>query len=159
MIPSVIAIMEKELSVALSDSLPTLKAEMTQQTERAEIQTQLSLKRQDLANSQRLIRGLYEDVVQGLLSSEDYFSMKEGYEQRVEQLTAEITALNNRIVEFDKQLSLYQDMHNDALTLESNHTLTAELIDRLIERIEVNHDKELTIVFRFQTDYAKVVTE
>lgn len=159
LIPSVIAIMEKELSVALSDSLPTLKAEMTQQTERAEIQTQLSLKRQDLANSQRLIRGLYEDVVQGLLSSEDYFSMKEGYEQRVEQLTAEITALNNRIVEFDKQLSLYQDMHNDALTLESNHTLTAELIDRLIERIEVNHDKELTIVFRFQTDYAKVVTE
>ena len=159
LIPSVIAIMEKELSVALSDSLPTRKAEMTQQTERAEIQTQLSLKRQDLANSQRLIRGLYEDVVQGLLSSEDYFSMKEGYEQRVEQLTAEITALNNRIVEFDKQLSLYQDMHNDALTLESNHTLTAELIDRLIERIEVNHDKELTIVFRFQTDYAKVVTE
>ena len=159
LIPSVIAIMEKELSVALSDSLPTLKAEMTQQTERAEIQTQLSLKRQDLANSQRLIRGLYEDVVQGLLSSEDYFSMKEDYEQRVERLTAEITALNNRIVELNKQLSLYQDMHNDALTLESNHTLTAELIDRLIERIEVNHDKELTIVFRFQTDYAKVVTE
>ena len=62
-------------------------------------------------------------------------------------------------MDFDKLLSLYQDMHDDALTLESNHTLTAELIDRLIERIEVNHDKELTIVFRFQTDYAKVVTE
>lgn len=159
MIPSVIAIMEKELSVALGDSLPTLKVEMTQQTERAEIQTQLSLKRQDLANSQRLIRGLYEDVVQGLLSSEDYFSVKEDYEQRVEQLTAEITALNNRIVELDKQLSLYQDMHNDALTLESNQALTAELIDRLIDRIEVNHDKELNITFRFQTDYAKAVTE
>jgi hypothetical protein len=31
--------------------------------------------------------------------------------------------------------------------------LTAELIDRLVERIEIDHDKHLSIRFRFQGEF------
>lgn len=37
--------------------------------------------------------------------------------------------------------------------LEKDHTLTAALIDRLIERIEITHDKEIRVSFRFKSEF------
>jgi len=39
----------------------------------------MSAKRQDIEKQRRLIRGLYENFVQGILTSEEYFELKAGY--------------------------------------------------------------------------------
>lgn len=45
-------------------------------------------------------------------------------------------------------------MEQDAQTLERNHALTAELIERLIDRIEITHDRDIHVAFRFQSEFA-----
>ena len=46
-------------------------------------------------------------------------------------------------------------MEEDAHRLESDHTLTAELIERLIDRIEITHDHDIHVTFRFQSEFTE----
>lgn len=49
----------------------------------------------------------------------------------------------------------YRSMEEDAHRLESDHTLTAELIERLIDRIEITHDHDIHVTFRFQSEFTE----
>lgn len=55
----------------------------------------------------------------------------------------------------DEQLARYRSMEEDAHRLESDHTLTAELIERLIDRIEITHDHDIHVTFRFQSEFTE----
>ncbi len=158
LIPSVIEILEKKLSVALGDCLPEYYLEFAQQKERLSIITDSGVTKAELLRNQRMIQGLYENVVQGVISTEDYFSLKKDYEQRIEELSAELTSYNDRIAQLDHEVEEYKSVCEDALLLNSNHQLTAELIERLINRVVISHEKGVEIVFRFQDDYTKAVT-
>ena len=85
--------------------------------------------------------------MQGVITTEDYISIKKDYEQRIEELSAELTAYNDRIAELNHEVEEYKSVREDALLLNSNHQLTTELIERLIDRV----------VYRFQDDYTKAV--
>lgn len=51
------------------------------------------------------------------------------------------------------QLAKYKELEQDAKVLEKDHTLTTALIDRLIERIEITHDKEIRMSFRSKSEF------
>ena len=108
-----------------------------------------------MEQNRKLIRGLYEDYVQGTVTGEEYLSMKEDYEKRIAALSADIAALNNDNAVLDEQLARYRSMEEDAHRLESDHTLTAELIERLIDRIEITHDHDIHVTFRFQSEFTE----
>ena len=38
-------------------------------------------------------------------------------------------------------------------TLAQDHVLTAELIERLIERIEIDHERNIHVTFRFKNEF------
>ena len=153
LISTVTAILEKELSVMLGSTLSLFRYEVRQKQERDHIKEQLSVKRRDMEQNRKLIRGLYEDYVQGTVTGEEYLSMKEDYEKRIAALSADIAALNNDNAVLDEQLARYRSMEEDAHRLESDHTLTAELIERLIDRIEITHDHDIHVTFRFQSEF------
>ena len=44
-------------------------------------------------------------------------------------------------------------MEKDAKSLAKDHLLTAELIDRLIERIEIDHKRDIHVTFRFKSEF------
>ncbi len=44
------------------------------------------------------------------------------------------------------------DKHH-AKTLAQDHVLTAELIERLIERIEIDHERNIHVTFRFKNEF------
>lgn len=155
LITTVTSILEKELSVVLESSFSLFQYEARQQQERDCIKEQLSAKRQDMEQNRKLIRGLYEDYVQGIVTGEEYLSLKEDYEKRIAALSADIAALNNETAVLDEQLARYRSIEEDAHTLESDHDLTAELIDRLIDHIQITHDHDIHITFRFQNEFSE----
>ena len=135
LISTVTAILEKELTVALGMSLPLFQLEARQKQEKDKLKIQMSAKRQEIEKTRRLIRGLYENFVQGILTNDEYFELKADYEHAINALSGEIEVFEKSMDSLDNQLARYRAMEKDAKTLAQDHVLTAELIERLIERI------------------------
>ena len=153
LIATVTAILEKELSVALGMSLPLFQLEAKQKKDKDRLKTQMSARRQETEKKRRLIRGLYENFVQGILTNEEYFELKADYEESIRTLSGEIEALEKDMDALDSRLVRYRVMEKDAKSLTQDHALTAELIDRLIERIEIDHERNIHVTFRFKSEF------
>jgi len=153
LIATVTTILEKELSVALGMSLPLFQLEARQKQKKDRLKSQMSAKRQEIEKQRRLIRGLYENFVQGILTSDEYFELKAGYEESITVLSGDIEALEKDMDALDDQLVRYRAMEKDAKSLAQDHVLTAELIERLIERIEIDHERNIRVSFRFKSEF------
>jgi len=153
LIATVTAILEKELAVALGMSLPLFQLEAKQKKDKDRLKTQMSARRQETEKKRRLIRGLYENFVQGILTNEEYFELKADYEESIRTLSGEIEALEKDMDALDSRLVRYRAMEKDAKSLTQDHALTAELIDRLIERIEIDHERNIHVTFRFKSEF------
>ena len=153
LIATVTAILEKELSVALGMSLPLFQLEAKQKKDKDRLKTQMSARRQETEKKRRLIRGLYENFVQGILTNEEYFELKAAYEESIGTLSGEIEALEKDMDALDSRLVRCRSMEKDAKSLTQDHALTAELIDRLIERIEIDHERNIHVTFRFKSEF------
>ena len=153
LIATVTAILEKELAVALGMSLPLFQLEAKQKQDKDRLKNQMSARRQEIEKKRRLIRGLYENFVQGILTNEEYFDLKADYEESISTLSSEIEALEKNMDTLDSRLVRYRAMEKDAKSLAQDHALTAELIDRLIERIEIDHERNIHVTFRFKSEF------
>lgn len=117
------------------------------------LKIQMSTKRQEIEKTRRLIRGLYENFVQGILTNDEYFELKADYEHAINTLSGEIEVFEKSMDSLDNQLARYRAMEKDAKTLAQDHVLTAELIERLIERIEIDHERNIHVTFRFKNEF------
>ena len=153
LIATVTSILEKELAVALGMSLPLFQLEARQKQEKDKLKAQMSTQRQEIEKKRLLIQGLYENFVQGILTGEEYFELKTGYEQAIHELSGGIEALEKSMDVLDSQLIRYREMEKDAKSLAQDHVLTAELIERLIERIEIDHERNIHVMFRFKNEF------
>lgn len=153
LLAAVVAILQQELTVALGNYSFVLEAEVKRKKERDDLKAGISAKKQEIDRNRRFVRGLYENFVQKVLTSEEYFTMKKDYEAAIATLSDEISTLENGLAVMDTQLAKYRELEQDAKVLEKDHTLTAALIDRLIEKIEITHDKEIRVSFRFKSEF------
>lgn len=153
LLAAVVAILQQELTVALGNYSFVLEAEVKRKKERDDLKAGISAKKQEIDRNRRFVRGLYENFVQKVLTSEEYFTMKKDYEAVIATLSDEISTLKNGLAVMDAQLAKYRELEQDAKVLEKDHTLTAALIDRLIERIDITHDKEIRVSFRFKSEF------
>ena len=102
-----------------------------------------------------LIRGLYENLVNGIIDKEEYAELKSSYENEADELKSAIDVLSSEIDEICKQEEHYNSVCNNAEAFRKERELTAELIEQLIEKIEVNHDHEATVKFRSGREFRK----
>ena len=116
LISTVTAILEKELTVALGMSLPLFQLEARQKQEKDKLKIQMSAKRQEIEKTRRLIRGLYENFVQGILINDEYFELKADYEYAINALSGEIEVFEKSMDSLDNQLARYRAMEKDAKT-------------------------------------------
>ncbi len=105
----------------------------------------------------KIIKKLYEDFASDLLDSDSYHSMLTEYTQEQKQLTAKLAIIETELnsTENDEQnVQKLKAILDEFLNVE---TLTANMLNRLIERIEIGHtvkvdgchEQEISIVYRF----------
>ena len=116
------------------------------------LKIQMSAKRQKL-KKHVIDPYLYENFVQGILTNDEYFELKADYEYAINALSGEIEVFEKSMDSLDNQLARYRAMEKDAKTLAQDHVLTAELIERLIERIEIDHERNIHVTFRFKNEF------
>ena len=147
---SLTVIVEKELDTVVGHSIPMMQQEKQYKQQRAVIQGQLSEKRKLLEKDRGLIQGFYEDMVEGTISREEYLSLKADMEEHTQALSKSITALEEEKEKADKNWQHQIALECHAADLNKSHTLTAELVSSLFNRIEVFHDRHVNITFSFQ---------
>lgn len=145
------------LADMLQDALDTALGQYTlslaelprQAADRAELREKITNRRQEIQRLRGIVRSLYENLVQGVLTKDEYFDYKEKYESRIADLAVEMEQLEDGLRTMDAQA-------------EQHRALTGVLIERLIDRIEVSHDKQITVRYRFQSEfetYAEVLEQ
>ena len=105
----------------------------------------------------RIIKKLYEDFAADLLDSESYHSMLTDYTQEQKQITARLAVIEAELgVEGNDEQNV-QKLKNVLDEYLNVETLTENMLNQLIERIEIGHtvkvdgcrQQEITIVYRF----------
>ena len=115
----------------------------------AQIQS-LTLRIKGLSNKRSR---LYEDFVDGILDEAEYLFAKDSYDSDFEKLNRELDEAVLRRNEFLESL----DSDNKWITLMKSvstaGTLTKELVDEAIARVEVNEDKSVIITMKYHEIY------
>ena len=69
------------------------------------------------------------------------------------QLSEEVIQLDNGLKTIEKQIEQYRNLNQDAKSIKEDRELTAALIDRLIDRIELSPDNQITVKYKFRSEF------
>ena len=153
LLDSLADMLQNALETALGSYALSLVELPQQAAERTNLKEKISSRKQEIQRLNGLIRSLYENLIQGILSKEEYITYKGKYESRIQQLTEEVAHLEKGLKALDKQIAQYRSLKRDSDDLRENRELTAALIDRLIDRIEITKDKQITVHYRFENEF------
>jgi DNA invertase Pin-like site-specific DNA recombinase/uncharacterized protein YeeX (DUF496 family) len=148
----IITLLHKHSEAILGKFITLDAPEVTDNTADKELR-EISL---ELDKSGRLLKSLYESMVGGLISQEEFVQMKADFEARIEVLQIRAAELRNTRRDEDVQKREYRDLADAVSSVLADSALTAEIIDRLIHKILVRPDKSVEILFRFGNEFAEV---
>ena len=79
--------------------------------------------------------------------------MRKSYGDKISDTTKKINDVENRRLELEKSYNRYCDLSNAVSDIVENNTLTKELIDKLISRIEIYKGKKVEITYSFDNEF------
>ena len=145
--------LQNALETALGSYSLSLLELPQQAAERAELHEKITSRKQEIHRLRGLIRSLYENLIQDILTKDEYITYKGKYESKIEHLSEEVSHLEKGLKALDKQMEQHRALKRDSDSLRENRELTAALIDRLIDRVEVSKDKQITVRYRFESEF------
>ena len=110
-----------------------------------------------LAALATIVRRLYEDYALELIDLDNYRNMLVDYQQQQKALRERLTAIDKELGKVDDVDENYRKLKTLAAAYADSTELTAEMLNKLIERIEITHPQkidgeltqQITIIYRF----------
>ena len=102
-------------------------------------------------------RKLYESLVNGLISKEEFLQYKQDYNARSEKIKASIESLNEKMNDVLENRSDRNRWINHFLQFSSMQEIDRSTVVRLIHCICITGKKELEITFNYYDEYRKAV--
>jgi DNA invertase Pin-like site-specific DNA recombinase len=109
-----------------------------------------------IASSGQFLKSLYENLVDDVLTADEFASMKAGYEKDISELSERADDIRSKRRTRASEREAYRGLSDAASEALEKQELTAGLIDRLVERIEVNRDKGFEIILKFRDEFREV---
>ena len=128
---------------------------LPEQDSEKETEKRLAVLQQEIRRRAGQIAGLYENLTLGVISRGEYDSLREQFETRLMELTAEATRLREEVQTQEENGRRLRMLREEDAALRENPVLTKEQIDRLIEHIDVSPDKSLRIRWTFKNEYGE----
>ena len=104
-----------------------------------------------------LIEKFYEDNVNGKVTDEWFMQLSHKYEVERMNLKQKIQDLQIRLHDMDHHNKGRERFIAIIRKLMEMQTLTPAILRELIDRIEVSHDKQITVYYRFQSEFENYV--
>lgn len=108
--------------------------------------------RRTLKRCQSLYDSLYQNYVEGLMNEDEYISLRERYKQQAEDAQRTISALE--LEEVNGRRHTPENLFLQAFTqFQSCAELTRDMLAVLIERIYIDENDGVKIIFRYRDEY------
>jgi DNA invertase Pin-like site-specific DNA recombinase len=104
-----------------------------------------------------IIRKLYEDYATGVLDEQNYLGLLQSCQTEQKTLNGRLTVVNGELAKTDDYETRLKKLKSFAIAYSESTELTAEMLNRLIERIEISYPEridgdivhKINIIYRF----------
>ena len=111
--------------------------------------------RKELTGVQKYKKKTYENYVDGVLDKDEYLSYKAEYERQDQDIREKIRQAEQEKENFGEAEKSYENWIEKFVKYGKLEEVTREIVTELIDRIIVNRDKSIDIVFKYQSPYDK----
>jgi hypothetical protein len=109
-----------------------------------------------LAKSGGFLKSLYENMMAGLITAEEFVSMKADYETKIEALSKRADAIRATKRDRASAFEDYREFSKAAVDALFSREITPEVASQLVEKILVRYDKSFEITLRFRDEFMEV---
>lgn len=145
------------LAVSLEEVLAAVRTKNKAAKRSRRLEAALSEKDRELARIRLCKLDLYPDLKNGLIDREEYDALKLRFDAQLERLEEEKKHIQGEIAAYENGI----DGENAFLTYFLAHkniqALTREVVVELIEMVYVHEGGEITIKFRYQDEYLRLL--
>ena len=110
-----------------------------------------------LAKVENFKRNLYENLVNGVLSKEEFLQYKQEYSAKAEDIKAAIRTWNDKLAEVLENRGDRNRWINHFLQFSDMEVIDRSMVVRLIQSVVINADKSIEIRFNYQDEYQKAM--
>lgn len=113
---------------------------------------------EQLSRVEKFKRNLYENLVSGALSKEEFLQYKQEYTTKAEDIKAAIQSWNDKLTEALENRGDRNRWINHFLQFSEMEDIDRGMVARLIQSIVINTDKSIDIRFNYQDEYQRAMT-
>ena len=146
-----------DLAVSLDEVLNALKEKNATAKHSRRLEAAFSEKDQELKKIKLLKMDLYPDYKNGLIDRDEYDALKCRFESQKERLEEEKKHIQEEIAAYENVIEEENAFLNYFLAHKNIQSLTREVVVELIEMIYVHEGGEITIKFRYQDEYLRLI--
>ena len=112
-----------------------------------------------LEKNEAITEQLYKDLTEGLIDQEEYSELRRKYRMEKSELASQIQEAKRLLAEHEEQAMRIHEMAINLAPHVENMTVTRELVEQLIEKIEVDEDYNVEIIFKCQDIFERALDE
>ena len=158
LISVILDIIQKQASIIINNGCWSKRnGKVAEQS--AAIGKEIARLQQETERDRKYLISLYEHFVSGVLSKTEYTELKTGYEQKIKAATSRSQQLLEQNRSLERDLNDYIELSDRLASLKGDITLTGDLIGRLVERIVVYDEQNISVHFKFRDEFGKAVQE
>jgi DNA invertase Pin-like site-specific DNA recombinase len=147
-----LTMIRKHAETVIGRSLKLRETGAVTEIERSKVKAELAALRQEADKGRRMLKSLYESLVSGLITADEYREMRDGYEAAAQANLARACELEHRRSELERQTTEYFEL-SALMESASENGITGEIVGRLVDRIKVYADRHIEVEFRFESGF------
>lgn len=146
-----------DLAVSMDQLVNDLKSQNVRAAKSSRFEKMLQLKEEEYEKVSRCRIDLYPDWKAGILSKDEYLSLKAKIGEQLEQIEIAIANIKEEISKYQSAPVSENKFISSFLRYRNIQVLTREVIVELIEMIYVHEDGTITIQFKYQDEYQRLL--
>lgn len=146
-----------DLAVSMDQLVNDLKSQNVRAAKSSRLEKMLQLKEEEYEKVSRCRIDLYPDWKAGILSKDEYLSLKAKIGEQLEQIEIAIANIKEEISKYQSAPVSENKFISSFLRYRNIQVLTREVIVELIEMIYVYEGGTITIQFKYQDEYQRLL--
>ena len=146
-----------DLAVSMDQLVNDLKSQNVRAAKSSRLEKMLQLKEDEYEKVSRCRIDLYPDWKAGVLSKDEYLSLKAKIGEQLEQIEIAIANIKEEISKYQSAPVSENRFISSFLRYRNIQVLTREVIVELIEMIYVHEGGTITIQFKYQDEYQRLL--